>query len=200
MSCRKQGRVVPEARTRPTPEHVGASHGAARTSIRPRLPAESTLADARVMQLRRAAQSGECSRWPGAPPAGARAPNARLRSSVVPAPPSSLLSTSTDDAACPALPSSRRRPRRPIPWAELLRRTFGADVLNCQSCDSHRRVVAVVLRYSTARALLEHLTLPWEQGEGRWRPTRSPNSLWETPEGVRHSVAPTSRSQVCWRR
>ena len=91
---------------------------------------------------------------------GVFAPNARLRPTLAPALPSSLLSTSTDHVASPPPASSRRRPRRPIPWAELLRRTFGADVLHCPRCAGPRRVVAVVLGSSTAKAILEHLRLP----------------------------------------
>ena len=91
---------------------------------------------------------------------GLFAPNARLRPSVVPAPlpPAAL----TDDAPPPPpqTPAPPRRPRRPIPWAELLRRSFGADVLHCPRCGGTRRVVPIVLRSSTARAILEHLRLP----------------------------------------
>ena len=91
---------------------------------------------------------------------GLFAPNARLRPSVVPAPlpPAAL----TDDAPPPPpqTPAPPRRPRRPIPWAELLRRSFGADVLHCPRFGGTRHVVAVVLRSSTAQAILEHLRLP----------------------------------------
>ena len=64
--------------------------------------------------------------------------------------------------SCPVAPESvpPRRPRRPIPWAELLRRTFQADFLTCPRCGHKRRVVAVVLRSTTAQAILEHLHLP----------------------------------------
>ena len=63
---------------------------------------------------------------------------------------------------CPVAPEPirPRQPRRPIPWAELLRRTFQTDVLTCTRCGGRRRVVAVVLRSTTAQAILEHLRLP----------------------------------------
>jgi hypothetical protein len=48
----------------------------------------------------------------------------------------------------------------PIHWAELLKRTFQTDVLACPRCGGTRRVMAVVLRSSTARAILEHVRLP----------------------------------------
>ena len=64
--------------------------------------------------------------------------------------------------SCPAAPEPLRPrlPRRPIPWAELLRRTFQADLLTCPRCGGTRRVVAVVLRSATAQAILERLRLP----------------------------------------
>ena len=37
---------------------------------------------------------------------------------------------------------------------------WSADVLTCPSCGATRRVVAVVLRSSTAQAILQHLRLP----------------------------------------
>ena len=65
-------------------------------------------------------------------------------------------------ASCPLAPEPvrKRRPRRPIPWAELLKRTFQTDVLACPRCGGTRRVVAVALRSSTAQAILEHVRLP----------------------------------------
>jgi len=44
--------------------------------------------------------------------------------------------------APPSPSTAPSRPRRPIPRAELLRRTFGADLLQCPRCASTRRVVA----------------------------------------------------------
>ena len=89
---------------------------------------------------------------------GVFAPNARVRAHVVPPPaphlPAAVLPTRVPLAFNP--PS----PRRPIPWAELLQRTFRTDVLTCPRCGGKRRVVAVVLRSSTARAIIEHLRLP----------------------------------------
>jgi hypothetical protein len=65
-----------------------------------------------------------------------------------------------DRAALAPEPVGPRQPRRPIPWAELLRRTFQTDVLTCPRCRGTRRVVALVLRSATAQAILEHLRLP----------------------------------------
>ena len=81
-------------------------------------------------------------------------------------------------ASCPhLLPVRRQRPRQlpalwrrslrgpdglatPSPGPVLLMRTFHTDVLACPRGRGTRRVVAVVLRSSTAQAILEHLRLP----------------------------------------
>ncbi len=65
---------------------------------------------------------------------GVFAPNARVRPRVVPAPPSPA--PLAEAASCPVTPEPLRPrpPRRPIPWAELLRRTFQSDVLTCPRC------------------------------------------------------------------
>jgi hypothetical protein len=90
---------------------------------------------------------------------GIFAPNARVRPRVVPALPAPA--PPAEAPWCPVAPESVRTHRpRPIPWAELLRRTFQTDVLTCPRCGGTRRVVAVVLRSTTAQAILEHLRLP----------------------------------------
>ena len=50
-------------------------------------------------------------------------------------------------------------PADPSPWAELLRRTFQADVLTSPSCHGTRGVVAVVPHSTSVRARLQHLRL-----------------------------------------
>jgi hypothetical protein len=69
---------------------------------------------------------------------GVFAPNARVRPRVVPAPPP--LAAPTEAASCPLAPEPVRspRPRHPIPWAELLKRTFQTDVLVCPRCGGTR--------------------------------------------------------------
>ena len=47
---------------------------------------------------------------------------------------------------------------RRVPWAELLRRVFGDDLLNC-GCGGRRTVVAVVTDANIARSLLDGLGL-----------------------------------------
>ena len=91
---------------------------------------------------------------------GVFAPNARVRPRVVPAPPPSAPLAEAASCSLTPEPLRHRPPRRPIPWAELLKRTFQTDVLACPRCGGTRRVVAVVLRSTTAQAILEHLRLP----------------------------------------
>jgi len=56
-----------------------------------------------------------------------------------------------------------------IPWAELLRRTFAVDVLECPRCQGRMRLLAMVTeRASIARVLAA-------AGEPTERPLRSPN-------------------------
>ncbi len=65
----------------------------------------------------------------------------------------------------PKAPRSRGRSRgktdstRHIPWAELLRRVFKIDILECQRCGGRREVIALITNAVTARTILEHLGL-----------------------------------------
>ena len=63
-------------------------------------------------------------------------------------------------SASPPLARNRLRPER-IPWAELLRRTFLADVLACP-CGARRRVLTLVRDPDAIRRCLVHLGLPTE--------------------------------------
>ena len=44
-----------------------------------------------------------------------------------------------------------------IPWAELLRRTYGIDTLVCPACDGRLRVLAAITKPETAAAILSAL-------------------------------------------
>ena len=53
----------------------------------------------------------------------------------------------------------KKKPKRPrIDWADLRRRTFQEDVLQC-ACGGRRRVMAVIRRYDEARAMLKRMGL-----------------------------------------
>jgi hypothetical protein len=51
------------------------------------------------------------------------------------------------------------RPRR-LAWADLLRRVFAIDVLECPRCGSRTRILAAIHPPDTTRAILKCLELP----------------------------------------
>jgi hypothetical protein len=50
-------------------------------------------------------------------------------------------------------------------WAELVRRTFGLDVLACLCCGGRLRLVALIEQASVVQGILRHLGLPTEVPE-----------------------------------
>jgi hypothetical protein len=56
--------------------------------------------------------------------------------------------------------------------AELMRRTFGADVLACPRCGGRLRLVALIEQLSVIQRILRHLGLPTDVPEAR--PARVP--------------------------
>ena len=103
---------------------------------------------------------------------GALAPRARCRRAVV----SSANAHATQDlrrpdsritAACTTRrhaaapnPKPERTRRRWIPWAELMRRVFAIDVLQCPRCKGSMRVLELMLPPDATRALLDAMCLP----------------------------------------
>ena len=47
-----------------------------------------------------------------------------------------------------------------LDWATLLRRTFGADVLECPTCQGRMRIMAAITSPSVARQIVEHIRRP----------------------------------------
>jgi hypothetical protein len=115
--------------------------------------------------------------------AGVLAPGARLRARVVPEPPEGRgpdgalvreARKGTGSTATPARASgaavpapgvdgaSPRVPRAPrqYPWAELMRRVFALDVLECPRCHGPMKILAAIHPPDTAGAILECLGLP----------------------------------------
>ena len=89
---------------------------------------------------------------------GILAPAARHRAAVVPF-------TAVDDTASCAEDAddapTRRGPRsRNYTWAELMRRVFAVDVLECPACRGRMRVLAAIHSVSAIRAILECLGIP----------------------------------------
>ena len=71
-------------------------------------------------------------------------------------------------------PDDPERERR-LPWAVLLQRTFGFEVLVCPKCSGPMRLVAAIEDPAIARKILDHLKLPSRAPpRGRpWSPQRS---------------------------
>ena len=57
-------------------------------------------------------------------------------------------------------------------WAELMRRTFGFDVLACPHCGGRLRLIALIEQASVIERILRHLGLPTEIPV--LRPARAP--------------------------
>jgi hypothetical protein len=76
--------------------------------------------------------------------------------------------------------ASRARPSRAraYQWAELMRRTFGFEVLACPRCGGRLRVAALIEEASVVQRILRHLGLPTEVPEAR--PARAPPGRLET--------------------
>jgi hypothetical protein len=69
------------------------------------------------------------------------------------------------------------RPLRRYPWADLLRRVFAVDVLECPDCGERMRILAAIHPPEATRAILECLGLP-----SRAPPTAPARSDPESPE------------------
>ena len=110
---------------------------------------------------------------------GVFAPRSAWRAAVVPArvdasttrPPARAESESTG-AAAPA--RNALRPARYYSWADLLRRVFAVDVLECVHCGGRLRILAAIHPPDATRAILEHLGLP-----SRAPPALSAQDDWE---------------------
>ena len=68
--------------------------------------------------------------------------------------------------------SSADRPRRNWLWAELMRRSFGFDVLACPRCGGRLELIALIEDPRVIRRILNHLGLPADVPATR--PARSP--------------------------
>jgi len=97
---------------------------------------------------------------------GVLAPASRHRARVVPAGkamnllvPEPEISTSTGNRSGEEEPSVATRPRN-YSWAELMRRVFEIDVLECPCCHGRMRVIAAIVTPETIHAILDCLDLP----------------------------------------
>ena len=78
----------------------------------------------------------------------------------------------TDRVPDQSAPSDRPRGVGGARWAELMRRSFGFDVLACPRCGGRLRLIALIEEASVIDRILRHLGLPIEIPEPR--PARAP--------------------------
>ena len=105
---------------------------------------------------------------------GVLAPRAAWRSEIVEHPAADLSGPATTEAASPEgdqLTAGCRR-RGALLWADLMRRTFGFDVLACPRCGGRLRLIALIEQGSVIQRILRHLGEPVEILEPR--PARAP--------------------------
>jgi len=81
---------------------------------------------------------------------GVLAPNAKLRSEIIPSPAERATEASTDDAHAPARMS----------WARLLKRVFDIDIEHCPNCGGRLKIIAAIEDPPVIVKILSHLGLP----------------------------------------
>ena len=98
--------------------------------------------------------------------AGVLASASKWRSRIAPKP---VVDASVDATAANAPAATVRRGCTYRPWAELLRRTFALDVLECPKCKGRMKLVAMVTEAKCIRRFLASTDEPLDA------PTPSPN-------------------------
>jgi hypothetical protein len=84
---------------------------------------------------------------------GALAPNAKLRSKIVPAPPERATETSSENAHAQGPPAR-------MSWAQLLKRVFDIDIEHCPNCGGALKIIAAIEDPPVIVKILSHLGLP----------------------------------------
>ena len=87
---------------------------------------------------------------------GSLAPGSQLRRLIVPQPSESQAGGTHSRAAEEATPPQRLR----YSWAELMRRVFERDVLECPRCSGRMRLISTITQPEVIRAILECIGLP----------------------------------------
>ena len=92
---------------------------------------------------------------------GTLAPNARLRASIVPAVAEQTGGGSKANR-CSVVGETvpTERSRKAYTWAELMRRVFEKDVLECARCKGRLALIAVITQPSVIQAMLACIGLP----------------------------------------
>jgi hypothetical protein len=83
---------------------------------------------------------------------GVFAPASKLRSKVVP----------MTEASEHETPAAEKPGKDRLGWAELIKRVFGTDVLECGKCGGRMEVMAAITERAAIRRILRHLGLPSE--------------------------------------
>jgi hypothetical protein len=127
---------------------------------------------------------------------GVLAPRAAWRSALVPAIGDGVEASDGDLSRAPDADARRAAEGSKAggyQWAELMRRTFGVDVLACARCGGRLRLVALIEQTSVIQRILRHLGLPAHVPEPR--PARaSPQHLDLTEDQSRE---PSNCDAVC---
>ena len=84
---------------------------------------------------------------------GVLAPNAKLRSKIVPAPPERATEPPTDHAS-----AQGDTPR--MSWARLLKQVFDIDIEHCPNCGGALKIIAAIEDPPVIIKILSHLGLP----------------------------------------
>ena len=83
---------------------------------------------------------------------GVLAPNAKLRSKIIPGPPEPATETSSDCAQAQGAPAR-------MSWARLLKRVFDIDIERCPNCGGSLKIIAAIEDPPVIVKILTHLGL-----------------------------------------
>jgi hypothetical protein len=97
---------------------------------------------------------------------GVLAPNAALRSQIVPGEPDQAPPTPDEHGAAPSASAPTR-----LSWAQLLKRVFEIDMASCPYCGGPLTLIAAIEAPAVIAKILAHLGLPTRA------PPRSPAQL-----------------------
>ena len=88
---------------------------------------------------------------------GVLAPNAKLRSQIIPQRPEDKVDEEAKDTAVVACTGIRKQY---MPWARLLKRVFGIDIETCPHCQGKLKIIAAIEDPAIIAKILKHLGLP----------------------------------------